>query len=112
MLHVLQRLEETIAEEQKSLEAQDLTRLSEFSQRKARCLLELTRYMRLKPVRPIDGLGHRLADVRAQLDRNKQLLSIHANAARSIAALLEDALQAADSDGTYSRISCRREGGR
>jgi hypothetical protein len=109
MLHILQRLEETILEEQKALEGQDLSRLLEFSQIKARCLLELTRHARVLPPMKTVSVSQKLAKVRELLEGNRQLLAVHANAASAIAKLLEGTLQNAEADGTYTRRSCRRE---
>lgn len=109
---VLDRLEATVELESQALTERRTVDFEEINRRKSRSLLELSRAVRALPDRVDGPLGTRLARLRAALLRNHDLLKIHLGAAQEVAAILDDALREAESDGTYSASLGTRRGGR
>ncbi|MCK0207932.1 hypothetical protein MWN33_07780 [Starkeya koreensis] len=99
---VLDRLEETLTLETDALRNRHLLDFEEISRRKSRSLLELSRAVRTLPGTLEGALLARLARLRATLTANRDLLELHLAAAQEVAAILGEALRAAESDGTYS----------
>jgi hypothetical protein len=100
---IFQRLMSIIAEEVQSLQRHDLSGMPQFSDRKAHCLLELTRLARTSSTMvKTDTAMQQLAQLRQALAANQSLLRIHLQAAGEIAQLLSDAMHRVDGDGTYS----------
>ena len=100
---IFQRLMSIIAEEVQSLQRHDLSGMPQFSDRKAHCLLELTRLARISStMAKTDTAIQQLAQLRQALAANQSLLRIHLQAAGEIAQLLSDAMHRVDCDGTYS----------
>lgn len=108
MLGLLDRLEETVAEETLALTQRRLVDFDEINRRKSRSLLELSRAVRALPDRAESALLHRLKQLRAALQRNADLLQFHLAAAQEVTAILGEALREAESDGTYSALTARR----
>ncbi|TDT88870.1 MULTISPECIES: hypothetical protein [Azorhizobium] len=98
----LDRLEIVIDQETAALEAHQPVDLAEMNRRKSRSLLELSRALRGLPDDVDSSLGERLTGIKAKLTRNCEVLAMHLAAAREITTILNGALRAAESDGTYS----------
>jgi len=104
LLSALARLEEVVDQETAALESRTPIDLQDFSHRKSRSLLELTRMARAVPAKVADDtLQDRLRQIRQKLARNQKLLGVHLAAAQEIASILTSALGASESDGTYGR---------
>jgi hypothetical protein len=100
----IERLEEAVEQETAALQSRAAFDLKEFNDRKSRGLLELTRAMRLiDGTTPDPKVIARLSSLRKKLDTNGAVLRLHLDAVREIASAMTEAIQAADSDGTYSR---------
>jgi hypothetical protein len=99
----IDRVEQVIDQETQELRNHRATDLREFNNRKSQGLLELSRAMR--------GLGEagrdrrlqgRLVQLRAKIENNLSVLSMHLAAAQEVSAIIARAIQDAESDGTYS----------
>jgi hypothetical protein len=100
---IFQRLEDVVREEIAALQRHDLSRLAEFSERKARGLIELSRAIKAAPeATDTPETRARLADLRPLLADGQRLLRLHLEAAGEVARLLAETLSGAESDGTYS----------
>jgi exonuclease VII small subunit len=99
----IQRLEAVVEQETQALRSRTAIDLKEFNDRKSQGLLELNRALRA-----FDGIAGdkaaqtRLSGLRVKLDANRAVLKTHLDAVREVAAVLADAIQDAESDGTYS----------
>lgn len=99
---IIERTAEVVAEETRAIGADLAFDLKASNARKSRCLYELSRAM--KGVRDLEALGEH----RAGLERLKSLLGLNQRAVRAhleavgeVAALLQGAIERAQSDGTY-----------
>jgi hypothetical protein len=99
---LLARVEEVVDFETAALRSRAQVDFAEISRRKSRSLLELTRAARALPLQSDPVTAERLAILRKKLVENRDLLGIHLVAAQEVAALLNDAIREAESDGTYS----------
>jgi ATP-dependent protease HslVU (ClpYQ) peptidase subunit len=109
---VLARLEEVLSEENAALGRNDLSNLAAFTERKAHCLVELTRAVRSIPHGGAsDRLSKKLQALCAVLDTNRKLLASRLRAVADISAILSRTLNCATSDGTYSPGSARGSNG-
>ncbi len=102
LISSLDRLESVIDQETAALEARLPIDLQEMNRRKSRSLLELSRAVRVLPERPDPDLQDRVTGLRRKLQRNCEVLAMHLDAAREISTILNGALRAAESDGTYT----------
>ncbi len=98
----LTRLEKALDEENAALSSFDPGNLAEFSRIKTQCLLELQRPAGMKDAE----LPARLEVLQQKLEVNRWLLHLHLQAKKEIASEIMSALREAESDGTYSRVSC------
>ena len=104
----IDRLEEVIEQETAALRARAHVDLKDFNTRKSHGLLELTRAMRLVDgERPSEPLRLRLVDLRGKLDKNRAAIAVHLEAVREISTIIADAMQEAESDGTYTESAAR-----
>ena len=107
----LERLEETIDQENAVLQNTVLLPIGEFNGRKSQSLLELSRIERLLKGGPVpERLVLRIDELRAKLELNQWLLHLHLEAAREIVTIIANAIRDAESDGTYTnamRPLCR-----
>ncbi|CUB01138.1 hypothetical protein Ga0061067_1304 [Pannonibacter indicus] len=93
--------------ETEALREQGTADLRAFEFRKGQALLELARASRTLLAPGIDGardvaVATELRRLRAALEANMQVLSLHLDAVREIAGMISQAMLEADSDGTYS----------
>ncbi len=102
LISSLDRLESVVDQETAALEARQPIDLQEMNRRKSRSLLELSRAARILPDRVAPELQDRVSGLRTKLQRNCEVLAMHLEAAREISSILNGALRAAESDGTYT----------
>jgi hypothetical protein len=108
LVRAIDRLEEVVDQETTALRRRAQVDLKEFNTRKSHGLLELTRAMRLfEPEALTEALRVRLAALRARLEANRAALAMHLEAAREISTIMAEAMQKAESDGTYSEAAVR-----
>ncbi|ALV26329.1 hypothetical protein ACVNHC_16950 [Pannonibacter sp. Q-1] len=93
--------------ETEALREQGTADLRAFEFRKSQALLELARASRTLLAPGGDGardvaVATELRRLRAALEANMQVLSLHLDAVREIAGMISQAMLEADSDGTYS----------
>lgn len=99
----LERLEETIEAETAALLAHVPIDHQEFNRRKSQSLLELTRLVRHMQGEPMkQDLVERLQSLKARLDQNHAVLEMNLLAVQEVAAIISEAIQSSESDGTYS----------
>src|SRR3954451_4190149 len=104
----LDRLEETIDAETAALLARDLSWMDDFNRRKSQSLLEITRIIRTVKEGSIDEASvRRFEGLRAKLENNQNILSQYMRAVQEISTLVSNAIQTAESDGTYSANPAR-----
>ena len=100
---ILGRIEEAVEDETSRIRADMSFDLKASNARKSRCLYELSRAM--KGVSEADFLAEHaegLKRLRGKLVRNEAALKAHLAAVSEVAALLQNAIQQAEADGTYS----------
>jgi hypothetical protein len=100
----LDRLEQTIDEENAALAANLSLDLQDVNRRKSHSLLELTRLARIVSAGPAGNdtpAGAQVVRLREKLAGNLRLLALHTAAVREIADLMVGILGEAESDGTY-----------
>jgi hypothetical protein len=100
----LDRLEQTIDEENAALAANLSLDLQDVNRRKSHSLLELTRLARMVSAGPAGSdstAGAQIVRLREKLAGNLRLLALHTAAVREIADLMVGILGEAESDGTY-----------
>ncbi|MDG4881742.1 hypothetical protein [Mesorhizobium sp. WSM4884] len=100
---IIGRIEEAVEEETAGIRSGTDYDLKASNARKSRYLYELTRA--LKGANEIEFLEqHRegLARLRQKLAKNEAAILAHLNAVNEVATLLKNAIQRADTDGTYS----------
>ncbi|GGF47969.1 hypothetical protein GCM10007301_04100 [Azorhizobium oxalatiphilum] len=102
LLSSLDRLETVVDQETDALAARKPIDLQDINRRKSRSLLELSRAARFLPETVEPELQDRLLGLKRKLQRNCEVLSMHLDAAREISTILNGALRAAESDGTYT----------
>jgi hypothetical protein len=103
-LNTVQRLEDIIDLETKTLQSFEPVSLKEFNHKKIYGLIELLRVIskhdsaKLSPEMEIV-----LSRLRGKLEENMSVLHMHLTAIREISAVMTNAIKEHDSDGTYSR---------
>jgi len=105
---VLDRLEGVLTRENRDLGSDPDFDVRTSNAQKSRCLYELTLVSR--NVRPGDLSGaatRRMSEIRSLLAANATKLAAHVEAVRSVTVLIKEAMQAAETDGTYTRDQFR-----
>ena len=100
---IIGRIEEAVAEETVGIKTDMSFDIKSSNARKSRYLYELTRAM--KGVGEADFLAeHRdgIKRLRETLARNEAAIKAHLNAVNEVATLMQNAIQSAENDGTYS----------
>lgn len=100
---IIERLEQTIDEETSGLRGQPGFDVKASNARKGRHLFELTRAM--KGVGPDDLLDEQkqsMIRLRGKLAENEIVLKAHLNAVGEVAGMIQNAIERAEADGTYS----------
>jgi hypothetical protein len=108
LARAIDRLEEVVEQETMALRSRAHVDLKEFNTRKSHGLLELTRATRpFGPGTLTEPLRTRLMALRARLDANRAALAMHLEAVREVSTIMAEAMQKAESDGTYSEAAVR-----
>ncbi|MCG7392019.1 flagellar protein FlgN [Microvirga sp. ACRRW] len=103
LMKSLERLEETLDLETAALLSRDLKNLDEFNRRKSQSLLEISRMVKTVETIAIDGIAAKKFErIKVKLERNQDILERHMRAVQEISTLISGAIQAAESDSTYS----------
>ena len=103
LIRTIERLEETLEQETAGLRSRAPIDLKDFNNRKTHGLLELTRVMRhLDRGSLTPAVAARLSALRISLEVNQRIVKMHLEAVREVSTILADAIQEAESDGTYS----------
>lgn len=103
LMKSLDRLEETLDLETAALLSRDLKNLDEFNRRKSQSLLEISRMVRAAETLAFEGIAaKRFERLKAKLERNQEILQRHMRAVQEISSIISGAIQAAESDSTYS----------
>jgi hypothetical protein len=103
LIRTIERLEETLEQETAGLRSRAPIDLKDFNNRKTHGLLELTRVMRhLDRGSLTPPVASRLSALRISLEVNQRIVKMHLEAVREVSTILADAIQEAESDGTYS----------
>lgn len=101
----IERLEEVIDQETAALQRRTSVDLNDFNDRKSHGLVELTRAMRFFEATPPEPyLVTALTTLRSKLEINRAVLATHLEAVREVSTVIADAMQNADSDGTYAPV--------
>jgi cytosine/adenosine deaminase-related metal-dependent hydrolase len=98
---IITRLTAVIQEENRILAEDREKSLESLIQKKSQLLLELLRIQKALGDMPRTDLKRQLESLRAVMEANQRLLSIHLSAAREISETILEALRQNDSDGTY-----------
>lgn len=99
----VQRLHDLLDAEIAALRSRKPIDFAEYNNGKSQALFDLSRAMRLLEGVAIDaGVHQRLQGLRAKLELNSSVLRMHMEAVREVSTIVSDAIQAAESDGTYS----------
>jgi hypothetical protein len=101
---VLGRLETIIDNENDRIGKDPAFDLKVSNAHKSRCLYELTMMFRDTPHADIaSGYIDQVRGIKSKLAINARRVEAHLNAVRAVADLLKNAIQDADTDGTYSQ---------
>lgn len=102
LTQAINRLESVLVGETLALREGRNVSVTESSNRKNQCLLELSRISRgLDPATVTPNLKVRLSGLRDRLEDNRQVLWLHMEATGEITRLIAKAMSDAESDGTY-----------
>ncbi|HXF55691.1 MAG TPA: flagellar biosynthesis protein FlgN [Hyphomicrobiaceae bacterium] len=102
---VIERLEAVVESETAALRDRVKADFNDFNHRKSLGLLELSRAMRHQNTAMLgDAVRKRLERLRVSLETNRAMLKLHLEAVREIAAIVSEAIQNAESDGTYAPV--------
>jgi queuine/archaeosine tRNA-ribosyltransferase len=100
---ILGRIEEALDDETQQIRTDLGFDLKASAARKSRCLYELSRAMKgVDEAQFLAVHGQGLKRLRAKLAKNEAVLKAHLSAVGEVAALLQNAIQQAEADGTYS----------
>lgn len=103
LMKSIERLEDTIDAETAALMAHKLVDQQEINRRKSQSLLELSRLSRtLRNSSPSPELLSRMERLREKLAHNHAVLEMHLRAIQEVSNIVSNAIQRAESDGTYS----------
>lgn len=103
LIRTIERLEEALEQETAGLRSRTPVDLKDFNYRKTHGLLELTRVTRhLDRGSLTPPVAARLSALRISLEVNQRIVKMHLEAVREVSAIVADAIQEAESDGTYS----------
>ncbi|MBL8583845.1 MAG: hypothetical protein JNL61_16670 [Rhizobiaceae bacterium] len=100
---ILGRIEEAVDEETDQIRTDMKFDLKASTARKSRCLYELSRAIKgLGEAEFLAAHGEELKRLRGKLARNEATLKAHLSAVGEVASLLQNTIQQAEADGTYS----------
>lgn len=102
-LAVIRRIEGYLDEETEAFGNPEAFDLAASNNRKSQGLMELNRAIRALAGSECEKeIRVHLAVLREKLDANLRVIRMHLSAVREISAVLSEAIQSADSDGTYT----------
>lgn len=110
-IKTLERLETVIEAETAALQQNQAVDLSESSHKKRHGLLELSRSMRVLDEEALEYAQPDLHRLRDKVEKNLSILEIHIKAVHEVAAIITNAIQEHESDGTYSKRLASQEKG-
>jgi hypothetical protein len=110
-LNTLERLEAVIDAETSALQQNRPVDLADFNHKKRHGLLELSRTMRLLDQDAREVAQPSLHRLRDKVEKNLSILEVHIKAVHEVAAIIANAIQEHESDGTYSRWLASQEKG-
>lgn len=99
---VLARLSLVLDDEVKALSAKRFVDLAPIIDRKARCLLEISRTLKATPAEDWIVLEPEVQKIRDLLQANERALAIHLEAATQLGNIIREVLADQSSDGTYA----------
>lgn len=106
VLSAIDRIEAVVLEETEALRNSANYDLASSNNRKSHSIVDFNNAIRNLAKSDIDPeLVDRLESMRQRLRENHHVIRLHLEAAKEISALLSDAMQDAESDGTYSRYT-------
>jgi hypothetical protein len=104
VIGVIRRIEGYLDEETTALDSTPNFDLRASNDRKSQGLVDLNQAMRRLKISDInEELERQLQAFRAKLAVNLHKIRLHLDAVKEITAMLSDAIQSAESDGTYTR---------
>lgn len=104
VLSVIKRIESYLEEETTALQTSLDFDFKASNDRKSQGLVDLNQALRRLPKSDLDAdLKARLEVFRKKLAANLKIIRLHLDAVKEIASILSDAIQDAESDGTYTR---------
>ena len=101
---VINRLAVVLKEEAQTLSEKRYAPLASIMDRKARCLLEMSRISRPQPAEGVRSLRSEIQEVLDLLKSNERLLAIHLEAATQLGCIVREVLADQSSDGTYEDV--------
>lgn len=108
---IIERIEQTVDEETAAIRTDVRFDLQASNARKSRYLYELTRAMKGVGATDIQKeLRDSIVRLRDKLAMNEAAILAHLNAVSEVANLMQDAIQRAEADGTYSAGAFGRTG--
>lgn len=110
VLAAIGRMEEAIEAETTAIRSDPGFDIKASNARKSRYLYELNRATRGVEFGVDDGLHAALTRLRGKLAANEAALKAHLTAVGEVAALLQDAIERSEADGTYSAGAFGRDG--
>ena len=111
VLTVIGRMEEAIEAETTAIRGDPAFDIKASNARKSRYLYELNRAARGVEFGIDEHLRAALTRLRGKLDANEAALKAHLSAVGEVAALLQDAIERSEADGTYSAGAFAGSGG-
>ena len=104
VLSVIKRIEGYLEEETAALQKSLDFDFKASNDRKSQGLVDLNQALRRLPKSDVNAdLKARLETFRKKLAGNLRVIRLHLDAVKEIASILSDAIQSAESDGTYTR---------
>jgi hypothetical protein len=108
LLLAIERLRDTLDDENAQIAAGKIVDFQAFNQRKSQGLLELTRLMpALAGAHMGSSLRTALTGLHARLEENQRILRVQLRAVQEVSDIIARTIQAGQSDGTYSPYSWR-----
>lgn len=100
---IIGRIEEAVDAETAAIRVDVKFDIAQSNMRKSRHLYELNRAMRGLTVEDLGPNAQRdLERLRSKLEINETAILAHLNAVKEVAGLIQDAIERAETDGTYS----------
>jgi hypothetical protein len=109
VLPIVDRLSQTIEEENRDITEGKPVKYEAYSLRKNQALLELNRLLpALDPAMTPLALRRALSDLTAKLEINRAALAVQLKACAAVSEIIARAIRDGQSDGTYTALAWRR----